>query len=169
MLLLLLAIINNNKCSPYNPDTAAVYKNEALISEALSHICPQYNLKAEDVFITSKLGAQCLRSDHNNLIVHPKTFCYSSWQSGLPQSSFCFQAVSPGTGTRDARPVLNSLARDTGTKAGGPKECSTPTGQLESFGRALQERSVSSCNDNLMQYWFLQPDYYWITKEGLKP
>lgn len=37
-------------------DTAAAYGNESEISDALKVLLPKYNLKREDLFITSKLG-----------------------------------------------------------------------------------------------------------------
>ncbi|KAK8381914.1 hypothetical protein O3P69_015134 [Scylla paramamosain] len=37
-------------------DTAAVYRNECEIGEALRHYLPEFNLKREDIFITSKLS-----------------------------------------------------------------------------------------------------------------
>lgn len=37
-------------------DTAVVYRNEAQIGSALKKLLPQYNLKREDIFITSKLS-----------------------------------------------------------------------------------------------------------------
>ncbi len=37
-------------------DTAAVYRNEELIAEALKKFCPKHSLKPEDIFVTSKLG-----------------------------------------------------------------------------------------------------------------
>ena len=40
----------------YLADTAAVYRNETHISEALSTLLPKYNLTRKDIFITSKLG-----------------------------------------------------------------------------------------------------------------
>ncbi|XP_045137471.1 glyoxal reductase-like isoform X2 [Portunus trituberculatus] len=36
-------------------DTAAIYRNECEIGEALKHFLPEVNLKREDIFITSKL------------------------------------------------------------------------------------------------------------------
>lgn len=37
-------------------DTAAVYKNECELGEALKHYLPEFGLKREDIFITSKLS-----------------------------------------------------------------------------------------------------------------
>lgn len=37
-------------------DTAAVYRNECEIGEALRYYLPEFNLKREDIFITSKLS-----------------------------------------------------------------------------------------------------------------
>ncbi|KAM9836755.1 putative oxidoreductase YtbE [Aulostomus maculatus] len=37
-------------------DSAAVYRNEAILGDALRKLLPKYNLTREDVFITSKLG-----------------------------------------------------------------------------------------------------------------
>ncbi len=37
-------------------DTAAVYRNEVDIGIALKKLLPKYNLRREDIFITSKLG-----------------------------------------------------------------------------------------------------------------
>lgn len=37
-------------------DTAVVYRNEQHIGEALKTLLPKYNLKREDIFITSKLS-----------------------------------------------------------------------------------------------------------------
>lgn len=37
-------------------DTAAGYRNEALIGQALRELCPKHNLLPEEVFITSKLA-----------------------------------------------------------------------------------------------------------------
>lgn len=37
-------------------DTAAIYRNEREIGEALKHFLPEFNLKREDIFITSKLS-----------------------------------------------------------------------------------------------------------------
>lgn len=37
-------------------DTAAVYRNEEDIGDALKKLLPKYNLKREDIFITTKLG-----------------------------------------------------------------------------------------------------------------
>lgn len=46
-------------------DTAAVYGNEGDIGIALKQLLPKYNLKREDIFITSKLGP----SDHGDKAV----------------------------------------------------------------------------------------------------
>lgn len=37
-------------------DTAAVYKNESLIGQALKDLCPKYGIHQREVFLTSKLG-----------------------------------------------------------------------------------------------------------------
>lgn len=37
-------------------DTAVVYRNEEHIGNALKKLLPKYNLKREDIFITSKLS-----------------------------------------------------------------------------------------------------------------
>lgn len=37
-------------------DSAVVYNNEADIGLALKELLPKYNLKREDIFLTSKLG-----------------------------------------------------------------------------------------------------------------
>ena len=37
-------------------DTAVVYRNEEYIGTALKTLLPKYNLKREDIFITSKLS-----------------------------------------------------------------------------------------------------------------
>lgn len=37
-------------------DTAAVYRNEGDIGFALKELLPRYDLKREDIFLTSKLG-----------------------------------------------------------------------------------------------------------------
>lgn len=39
-----------------NKDTAVVYRNEEYIGTALKTLLPKYNLKREDIFITSKLS-----------------------------------------------------------------------------------------------------------------
>ena len=47
-------------------DTAAAYRNEALIGKALKELCPKHNLRPEEVFITSKLGTvQHFRTKHS--------------------------------------------------------------------------------------------------------
>lgn len=42
--------------SSHIADTAVVYRNEQHIGEALKSLLPKYNLKREDIFITSKLS-----------------------------------------------------------------------------------------------------------------
>lgn len=37
-------------------DTAAVYRNETEIGDALKQLLPEFGLEREDVFITSKLS-----------------------------------------------------------------------------------------------------------------
>lgn len=37
-------------------DTAAVYRNEEEIGDALKELLPKYNLRREDIFVTTKLG-----------------------------------------------------------------------------------------------------------------
>lgn len=49
-------IIHSYKLWFYFSDTAAVYNNEEYIRDALKVLLPKYNLKREDLFITSKLG-----------------------------------------------------------------------------------------------------------------
>ena len=49
-------ICNNSIMLPSMQDTAAGYRNEALIGQALRELCPKHNLLPEEVFITSKLG-----------------------------------------------------------------------------------------------------------------
>ncbi|XP_055594260.1 aldose reductase A-like [Uranotaenia lowii] len=45
-------------------DTAVVYRNEQHIGDALKELLPKYNLKREDIFITSKLISQVLKDEH---------------------------------------------------------------------------------------------------------
>ena len=48
---------------PFFKDTAQVYKNEADLGQSFESLLPKYNLKREDIFITTKIG---------NLIDHNK-------------------------------------------------------------------------------------------------
>ncbi|XP_066599688.1 uncharacterized protein [Prorops nasuta] len=53
----ILDVVNECLKSGYRSiDTAAVYKNEADIGFALKTLLPKYNLKREDIFITTKLS-----------------------------------------------------------------------------------------------------------------